>query len=130
MCCREPFVFNSEKNKHFIKHVTTPHLLPNFKCMRRNARPVHVATEPTTMYAMPRKEFFPPSHDVVVMITCFSPPNDETGYAVSDVNHNKTSSESDFSNRSLLITQVTDCHCFTRHSSSHQAHVKKCGAAI
>lgn len=38
-------------------------------------------THPTTMYAMPKKGFFPPSKDVVDIIIFFDPSNSATEYA-------------------------------------------------
>ena len=38
--------------------------------------------EPTTMYAMPRNGFLPPSHDVVESTTDLVPENDVTGNSV------------------------------------------------
>lgn len=53
--------------------------VPNFKCTTRNAAPKTMHIDPTTIYAIPKKLFFPPAHEVVLMIKNFLPPNTVTG---------------------------------------------------
>jgi hypothetical protein len=45
----------------------------------RKAMPRKMQREPTTMYAMPKKGFLPPSHEVVDSTTSLVPPKDSTG---------------------------------------------------
>jgi len=48
-------------------------------------KPMTIHMLPTTMYAIPRNGFFPPSHEVVDKIIRFVPPNSTTGYAVETI---------------------------------------------
>jgi len=50
----------------------------------RKMKPRRIQIDPTTRYAMPRKGFLPPSHDVVVRIILFAPLNVRVGYAVDE----------------------------------------------
>jgi hypothetical protein len=51
------------------------YLFPHFTCINRKIIPSRRQTQPTTMYAMPRKGFFPPNRDVVDKIILFVPSN-------------------------------------------------------
>jgi len=49
--------------------------------MKSRARPRVMQIAPTTMYAMPRKGFLPPSTEVVDRIMRLVPSNETTGYS-------------------------------------------------
>ncbi len=49
------------------------------QCLMRNTAARNRQMAPTTIYATPKKSFFPPSHDVVEITTYFSPEKAPTG---------------------------------------------------
>ena len=61
-----------------------PHIFPYLRWMTRKMKPRTMQIDPTTRYAMPRKGFFPPSHEVVDRMTRFDPLNDQVGYAANE----------------------------------------------
>jgi len=115
--------------------------------MTRKMTPRTTQTEPTTRYPIPRKGFFPPSHDVVVSTIRFLPLNEDTGYAAdwntlhadlhrlrNDLSCVTVSRDALNSTRSLLQLNWTSVMSLTmplnQHSWGHlQIHCLKYGLA-
>jgi hypothetical protein len=62
-----------------VKYLWSPSCLGRNVARRSNAAPEISDSRPTTMYAIPKKWFRPPSHDVLVRTSILRPPKFVTG---------------------------------------------------